>query len=239
MRKPEKHHIKLKLSILFCFFSLAFFGQNRLMDFNKNKSDFEFIASEELKAEFKQSANSKSKIQIIAKITNDTIISIYLKNNTKDSINLNKQDWHLYLIQEAKNENKEWKPIEYWSYSWCGNSYLSEKVESQKIIKTETEKYNGTFDTEIRFKFLINNEELYSTPLKCKIDLTQFIISENFTEHSTYKNVVRVSNKELAEKVLFLEPNAMKEFSKKHKKWIKWITKKNKKRIKNENKQTE
>jgi hypothetical protein len=239
MRKPEKQHIKFKLSILFCFLSIAFFGQTKLMDYNKNKSDFEFIASEELKTEFNLKEDSKSRIQIIAKITNDTIISIFLKNNSKDSISLSKQDWHLYLIQEAKNENGKWKPIEYWSYSWCGNSYSSEKVESQKIFKTETENYNGTFETEIRFKFLIENEIFYSNTLKSKIDLSQFEIPEKFTEHSTYKNVVRVSNKELAEKVLFLEPNAMKEFSEKNKKWLKKITEKNKKRLQTEKKQTE
>ncbi|VXB97406.1 conserved hypothetical protein [Flavobacterium sp. 9AF] len=198
------------------------------MDYNKNQSDFDFIATEELKAEFNVSENSKNKIQIIAKITNDTIISIYLKNNTKDSLLLSKQDWHLYLIQEAKNKKEEWKPIEYWSYSWCGNSYYSEKIESGKIIKTDTEKYNGTFETEIRFKFLINNEIFYSNQLKCKIDMIQFEIPEKFTKHSTYNNVLRVSNKELAEKVMFLEPNAIEEFSEKQKIWRNRIIEKNK-----------
>lgn len=230
--------MKYNFIILFYFFSLAFFGQNKLMDYNKNQSDFDFIASDELITEFKLSENSKNKIQIIAKITNDSIISIYLKNNTKDSLKLSKQDWHLYLIQEAKNEKGEWKPIEYWSYSWCGNSYLSENIETQKIIKTETEKHNGTYETEIRFKILIDNEILYSNSLKSKIDLTQFIIPEKLTKHSTYKNVLRVSNRELAEKVMFLEPNAMKEFTEKHEEWIKLLTKKNKQRLETEKKQT-
>lgn len=234
--------MKYSLSIFLYFFSLAFFGQNKSMDFNKNQSDFEFIANEDLITEFNQNENSKSKIQVISKITNDTLISIYLKNNTKDTLTLSKQDWHLYLIQEAKNEKEEWKPIEYWSYSWCGNSYLSEKIASQKIIKTETEKYNGTFETEIRFKFLIDNEIFYSNQLKCKIDITQFEIPEELTKQSTYNNVLRVSNKELAEKVMFLEPNAMKDFSKKHKKWLNMITKKirdeQKQKIKGKNKNT-
>jgi hypothetical protein len=66
------------------------------MNYNKNKSDFEFIASEELKTEFNQKEDSKCRIQIIAKITNDTILSIFLKNNSKNSIGLSKQNWHLY-----------------------------------------------------------------------------------------------------------------------------------------------
>ncbi len=220
--------MKYNLGIFFYFLSIVLFGQNKSMDYNKNQSDFEFIANEDLKTEFNENENSKSKIQIIAKITNDSIISIYLKNNTKDTLTLSKQDWHLYLIQEAKNKNGKWKPIEYWSYSWCGNSYLSEKITSQKIIKTETEKYNGTFETEIRFKFLIDNKIYYSNQLKCKIDITQFDIPEELTKHSTYNNVLRASNKELAEKVMFLEPNSMKEFSEKHEIWLKKITEKNK-----------
>lgn len=228
--------MKYSISILFYFFSLVIIGQNKSMYYNKNQSDFEFIANEELKAEFNTIENSKNKIQIIAKITNDTIISIYLKNNTKDSLDISKQDWHLFLIQEAKNKNGEWKPIEYWNYSWCGNSYLSENIESQKIIKTETKKYNGTFETDIRFKFLINSEVFYSNQLKCKIDITQFEIPKEFTEHSTYINVLRVSNKELAEKVMFLEPNAMKEFTEKYKIWSDMIIEKNKSRKETENK---
>ncbi|MGV8993484.1 MAG: hypothetical protein ACOH1O_05230 [Flavobacterium sp.] len=205
------------------------------MEYNKNQSDFEFIANDNLKAEFSKIENPTSKIQIIAKITNDTIVSLYLKNNLKDSLNLSKQDWRLYLIQEAKDENGKWKPIEYWSYSWCGNSYLSEKIESGKIIKTDTEKYNGTFETVVRFKFLIDNKIFYSNNLKCKIDLTQFQIPEKLIEHSTYSNVLRVSNKKLAEKVMFLEPGAMNEFSEKNKVWLKMITEKNKKRLEIEN----
>ncbi|TXF79218.1 hypothetical protein [Chryseobacterium sp.] len=228
--------MKYSFSIIFYFFSLAIVGQNKSMVYNKNQSDFKFTANEELKKEFNENENSNSKIQVIAKITNDTVISIYLKNNTEDSLNLSKQDRHLYLIQEAKNKKGEWKPIEYWSNSWCGNSYLSENVESQKIIKTETEKYNGTFETEIRFKFLIYDEVVYSNQLKGKINVTQFEIPKEFREHSTYKNVLRFSDRELAEKVMFLEPNAMKEFSEKYKKWVNMIADKNKKRIETENK---
>lgn len=232
MRNYKKNYVKQILPILFCFFSLAFFGQNKPMDYNKNNSDFEFVAGEDLKAEFNRNENPKSKIQLIAKITNDSIITIYLKNNSKDSIEIWKQDGQLFLIQEAKNENGIWKPIEYWSYSWCGNSYSAKKIEGQKIIKTESPKYNGSFETEIRFKFLIDDDVFYTNPLNCNIDLTQFIIPEDFTKHGTYKKVIKVADKELAEKVLFLEPNASREFVKKHKEWVKMVTKK---RLENKN----
>ncbi|SEP55197.1 hypothetical protein [Flavobacterium urocaniciphilum] len=210
---------KLFINYLFLLFSFAFFGQNNEMVSNNNRFDYEFKAKNKLKKEFIKNENPENKIQIIAKVSNDTIISIYLKNNSKDSLNISYQDSRLYLIQEAKNQNGEWKPIEYWSYSWCGNSYYSENIGSGKIIKTDTKKYNGNFETDIRFKFLINNQTYYSNSLKSTIDILQFNISNEFTEHSTYKRAIRVADNNLAEKVMFLEPDAMKEYSEKMKEW--------------------
>lgn len=215
--------------MLCLLFSISF-SQNRKMSFNQNKIDSEFIENESISSEFNK--NDKSRIQIIAKITNDSLFAIYLKNNSKDTLNISTQDWHLYLIQEAKDKKGNWKPIEYWSFSWCGNSYGNEKVASEKILKTESKKYNGEFKTQIRFKLLENNEVFYSNPVICNINLSQFEITDEFKTHHVYKNVLKVSDEKLAEKVMFLEPNSMKEFSEKNKIWIAWVTEKNKKRQK-------
>ena len=75
--------MKYSIGILFYILSLVTFGQNKSMDYNKNQGDFEFIANDNLKAEFSKIENPKSIIQFIAKITNDTIVSLYLKNNLK------------------------------------------------------------------------------------------------------------------------------------------------------------
>src|SRR5690606_3360227 len=50
-------------------------------------------------------------------------MAVFITNNSKDTIFLDYQDLNAFIIQEAMDENGNWKPIEYWQYSWCGNSY--------------------------------------------------------------------------------------------------------------------
>ena len=210
-------------------------GQNDKMKYNQNSIDQNFIQTEKAFSTFNNKTDD-AKILIIAEVENDSIFSIYVKNNQNTILNLSVQDSHLYLIQEAKDINGNWKPIEYWRFSTCGNSYGSEKIDSEKVIKTESRKYSGNFKTEIRFKLLEDNEVFYSNSLICNINSSLFKISDEVKNNASYQNVLRVSNKSLAEKVVFLEPNAFKEFSEKNKKWIAWVTEQNRKRNEKDNK---
>jgi hypothetical protein len=85
---------------------------------------------------------------------------LYLKNKTKDSLELYLQDSHLFLIQEGKNKEGNWKPIEFWRYATCGNSYISKKIASEDIIKTSTKNYTGEFETEIRLSFYLKTNNI-------------------------------------------------------------------------------
>ena len=157
--------------------SIQTFSQNVEMTYNVNQIDEKFVANENQKIKLLvNSLNNHSDFTVYTEKANDSIFSIYIQNNTNDSINLSTQDWHLYLIQEAKNENNKWLPIEYWRYSWCGNSFLSRKVKAKEIIRTETVAYNGNFETEIRFKFLNNSKVYYSNILKGK---TEYVFKLN------------------------------------------------------------
>jgi hypothetical protein len=220
------HQITLRL--FFFFITVVCYGQQNEMSYNGNYLEYEYKADDKIKAEFSQ-GNTKERIQIIAKKTNDTLLAIYLKNKTKDSLDLYLQDSSLFLIQEAKNKEGKWKPIEYWRYATCGNSYLSQTIASEDIIKTNTKNYTGEFETEIRFKLLFENKLYYTNTLKDKIDLSLFQVSENAKNHYMYRNAMRSTGSKLAEKVLFLEPNALVQLSKKDKKWMKKVLKRRKK----------
>ena len=235
MEKPRKIEIRKILSIIFCLISAVFFGQNNEMQFNNNRIDSEVSKTNKIYSKFKKNKEDKSKIQIIAEVKNDSLFSIYIKNNSKDTLKLQTQDWHSYIIQEAKDNNGNWKPIEYWSYSDCGNSYGSEKMEPEKIIKTESEKYSGDFKTKIRFKLNQNDEIYYSNQIDCNINLSKFEISTELKENYLYKNALKIADEKLAQKIMFLEPNAMEEFSKKNKEWRLKLSELRKKNNKNSN----
>ncbi len=130
---------------------------------------------------------------------------------------------------EAKNEKGEWKPIEYWSYSWCGNSYRSRKIGPNEIIKSKSFNYSGSYVTEIRFKLFNSNKVYYSNVLKGTIELSQFMISETRKKMTNYYQYEASAGKEIAEKILFLEPNGWMEYSEKEKAWQKEMAERRKK----------
>ncbi len=185
------------------------------MELNDNRIDKDFNPSSEFKAKINGQVKSENEINLILEKTKDSLYSIYVVNKTSDSISISNQDWSLFLIQEAKNKNGEWKPVEYWQYSTCGNSYLSENIEPNGILKTESTAYFGNFNTEVRFKLLNNDRIYYSNPINGFVNLSQFTIPSNITENRALERIKKVGGTELMHKVLFLGPNGIEEFEKK------------------------
>ncbi|RPD91807.1 hypothetical protein EGM88_14060 [Aureibaculum marinum] len=99
---------------------------------------------------------------------------VFIRNPSKDTIHIDNQDGALFLIQEAKNKMGEWKPIEYWIYSTCGNSYAYTSLGPDDILILKKVKYKGTFETEMRLKLRTNNKLVYSKPFKGLINIEQF-----------------------------------------------------------------
>lgn len=58
-------------------------------------------------------------------------IRLYLINNTSSDASVPTQDGDVYAKREAKIGDNEWKRCDSHSYSWCGNSYLVEKIPAQ------------------------------------------------------------------------------------------------------------
>lgn len=105
----------------------------------------------------------------------DSLFSIYVKNNGQKDVLLIPQDNKLTLIQEALNQDKKWKPIEFWVNSDCGMSYLKKiNIKSEEIILLSSKKYAGNFKTKIRFKLLINKKVYYSNSITTSINKSKF-----------------------------------------------------------------
>jgi hypothetical protein len=99
---------------------------------------------------------------------------VFIRNISKDTVHIDNQDGALFLIQEAKNELGEWKPIEYWIYSTCGNSYASTSIGQNDILILKKVNYQGAFETDMRLKLRTNNKIIYSKSYKGSINIEQF-----------------------------------------------------------------
>lgn len=216
----RKRNLTYKIGILILLLTFELNAQTSQMEINKNQIDRDFVSTSEFRAKINGQSKTVNEINLILEKSNDSLYSIYVFNKTTDSLKISSQDWHLFLIQEAKNQNGEWKPIEYWKYSWCGNSYLSDKLEPNGILKTETQIYNGNFKTQIRFKLLNDDKIYYSNSMVGFVNLSQFDIPNDITEYRTYQRIETRGSKELLKKIIFLEPYAMKVFAEKEQAYL-------------------
>ncbi len=100
---------------------------------------------------------------------------IYIANLSDTKIaTLELQDGSIMMIVEAQDEHKQWKPIEYWSHSWCGNSYYSVDLPPQTFAFSRGVKCSGDFFTTCRLKVFNGGDSLISNEFKMNISATQF-----------------------------------------------------------------
>ncbi len=101
--------------------------------------------------------------------------AIYLANMDRNKIaNLRTQDGSAIMVLQAMDENKLWKDIEYWSNSWCGNSYFSLNIPPQHFAFTRGVKCSGDFETLCRLKLSNRYDQIYSNTFKMSISKKQF-----------------------------------------------------------------
>jgi|GEM_PF-4637254 len=104
---------------------------------------------------------------------------VYLFNPHADSIMFTTQDNQVRMIQEAKDRRGRWKPIEYWEFSTCGNSYFPAILPPLDFALIKMPVYHGDFETEIRLKMEFKKQVIYSAPFKGSINESQFKIPES------------------------------------------------------------
>ncbi len=106
---------------------------------------------------------------------------LLMLNPTDSTISFECQDGQPRMIQEAKDMEGNWRPIEYWSFSFCGNSYGTYRLKPSQKIYFKIRKYNGPFLTSLRVKYIMNKEMKYSPNYWGMINLNQFIKPEKIS----------------------------------------------------------
>lgn len=157
-----------------------------------------FIFEELLEAEKPKSKKQKLIDSVVyqAKLKtwkdNQTMVKgypVYIVNPTNKTIRVEEQDGRLMIIQEAKDKNGNWRPIEFWQFSSCGNSYGGVALKPNSYIFTKIVAYRGEFETTLRLKMLNDTLVYYSEPFKGSINLTQLdtaLIKQNVSPQNFF-----------------------------------------------------
>ena len=73
-----------------------------------------------------------------------------------------------------KKDVENWKAIEYFVHSTCGNSYAEIELPNGFCLDGLIAKYIGDFKTKLRVKLLFNGQITYSNIYDGKINKSQF-----------------------------------------------------------------
>jgi len=103
---------------------------------------------------------------------------LYLINNTEEDKCLDVQDSQLFIKMQARDSLGMWKDIEFIPRSKCGNSFHEICLERKKIWEFPSVKFEGEFNTKLRYKLENRDEIIYSNEISENINIGQFIKSK-------------------------------------------------------------
>ncbi|MGB3119925.1 MAG: hypothetical protein WBE58_13975 [Verrucomicrobiales bacterium] len=98
---------------------------------------------------------------------------LLLINRTATEAPFAASDSRLNIICEARDQSGEWKPIEYLSSSFCGNSYHSVYLPSGHYWEFSAPVYSGSLKTKLRYN-LQGKQPTYSNEFDGSINPIQF-----------------------------------------------------------------
>ncbi len=105
---------------------------------------------------------------------------VYIWNPTTKITSIPVQGVTTEIIQEAKDENGTWRPIEYWVSGLCANGAWEYILEPNYYVITSVYKYSGEFKTDLRVKFRRDNKVYYSNSFRGSINRGQFALNDHF-----------------------------------------------------------
>ncbi|MCU0443290.1 MAG: hypothetical protein MUE85_00130 [Microscillaceae bacterium] len=125
--------------------------------------------------------NSQITLKFVKVGEQSSQLSIFnLINTSGQAQKITTQDGSLIMIQEAKNPQGKWQPIEYWNFDWgMGATFGTLDLPAQHSVLFTAPQFKGNFATEVRFKLKMNDQTIfYSEPFVAKITASQFKVAE-------------------------------------------------------------
>jgi hypothetical protein len=100
---------------------------------------------------------------------------VLIENLTDSIANIETKEGWIYIIQEAKDQDGMWRPIEYIDYrAVCGNSFGNSKLLPGEYLISKVYRYQGEFQTMLRLRFSTYKEVYFSNEFPGSINLSQF-----------------------------------------------------------------
>ena len=114
----------------------------------------------------------------------DSIEYFILYNSGNKPIKLLRQDGSLISIKEATNYQKKWLPVEFWSYSWCGNSYFSININPGQLMIFGTYKLRDGMKTTMRLRLKSeSNGILVSETFESSVNTNYFELNSELKKY--------------------------------------------------------
>jgi hypothetical protein len=114
------------------------------------------------------------------------IFPAYIVNYTDSLQGIENHDGRIIMIQEALNPQNEWRPVEYFSYSGCGNSFGITSLDTNCYIMFGVNKYKGDFKTKLRVRLRTNGNTIISNEYSGYINKSQFKEREDESIFNSY-----------------------------------------------------
>ncbi len=109
-------------------------------------------------------------------VNNHGHYQILLLNNSADTIHLARQDGSLICVMQALTKDKQWRPVQYWQFSWCGNSYFDQLLLPKERVSLLTKlPKRGDYKTKLRYKLAGTDRFYYSNEFEGYINYQEFI----------------------------------------------------------------
>jgi hypothetical protein len=116
--------------------------------------------------------------EVLQGIDNILANKLIIRNNSDSVVYVPIEDNQLVLVQEAKDQDGNWKPIEYFIHSDCGVSYSSFNIRPWESCEFKIAKYCGNFTTTMRVRMSMNHQIYLSEEFEGSLNYSQFTTSE-------------------------------------------------------------
>jgi hypothetical protein len=138
--------------------------------------------------------------------SNSMDMAIWILNNSNDTILFPNQDGSLIGLIEAIDKHGDWKPIQYWWFSWCGNSYVDLILPPKHSIQIGLNNQLGDIETKMRLKIHGRDTIYYSNEFIGNVSSDDFIIN-NKTRLEMIDDKFRISFLDSIHYGLTVEPD--------------------------------
>jgi hypothetical protein len=100
---------------------------------------------------------------------------IWLLNNSTEPVVLGTQDGSVFCVLQALDNTQQWRPVQYWHYSGCGNSYIARYLRPKETLALSAQTTTtGDFKTKLRYKLAGIKEFYYSNEFEGRISYSEF-----------------------------------------------------------------